>query len=84
MEQIKLTGAIYVKLLLISCAPIVKETRIFKQEQTSRELEKELETTFNFLKKIATFTTKPTSQVIVILNSKEEVKNYFDMLLRDR
>jgi len=50
-------------------APIVKETRIFEQEQTRKELEEELETTFKFLKKIVTFTTKPTPQLIDILNS---------------
>jgi hypothetical protein len=55
-------------------APIVKETKFFEQEQTSRELEEELETTFNFLKKIATFTTNSTTQVIIILNSHEEVE----------
>jgi hypothetical protein len=55
-------------------APTTKKTIIFKQEQISRELEEELKIAFNFLKNTTTSTTKPTLQVIVILDSKEEVE----------
>jgi hypothetical protein len=64
---------IYVK-LLTSCAPMAKEIRVFEQEQRSKELEEELEVALNFLRRPTTFTTKPTPQVIVISNLKEEVE----------
>jgi hypothetical protein len=64
---------IYVE-LLVSRAPIAEEIKIFEQEQKSKELGKELEVALNFLKKIATFIAKPIPQVIVILDSKEEVE----------
>jgi hypothetical protein len=38
MEQVKLIGVIYVE-PLASRAPIAEETKIFKEEQKSRELE---------------------------------------------
>ncbi len=40
----------------------------------SRELEEELKVALNFLRNTITSTTKPTPQVIVILDSKEEVE----------
>jgi hypothetical protein len=49
---------IYVE-LLTSHAPTIEEIRVFEQEQISRELEEELKTTLNFLRKTTTFTTKP-------------------------
>jgi hypothetical protein len=47
VEEIRLTGGIYVK-PLASHAPTTKGTRIFEQEQKSRKLEEELEATLNF------------------------------------
>ncbi len=63
---------IYVE-FLASRTPTVEETKVFDQEQRSRELEEELEIALNFLRKTTTSTTKPTPQVIVILYLKEEV-----------
>jgi hypothetical protein len=37
-------------------------------------LEEEVEVTLNFLRRTITFTVKPTPQVIVILDSKEEME----------
>jgi hypothetical protein len=37
-------------------------------------LEEDLKTTLNFLRKTTTFTTKPVPQVIVILDSEEEME----------
>ncbi len=59
---------------LASRAPIVEETRIFEQEQRSRELEEELEVALNFLKRTITFTATLAPQVIVILDLEEEVE----------
>jgi hypothetical protein len=53
-------------------APTVKETRIFEQKQKGRELEEELKVALNFLMDTITSTIKPTSQVIVISDSKEK------------
>ncbi len=50
MEHVWLTWTINVE-PLASHAPIVEEIRIFEQEQRSRELEEELETTLNFLRR---------------------------------
>lgn len=66
-------GTIYVE-PLASHAPHVEETRIFEQEQKSRELEEELEVVLNFLKKTITSTITLTPQVIIILDSEEEVE----------
>jgi hypothetical protein len=68
-----LIGTIYVE-PLASHAPHVKETKFFEQEQKNRELEEELEVVFNFLKKTITSTIALTPQVIIILDSKEEVE----------
>jgi len=67
--------------LLASHAPITKEIRIFEQEQRSRELEEELKATLNFLRKTTTFTTKPVPQVIVILDSEEEMEVGLQLLV---
>ncbi len=56
------------------CAPTIEETIIFEQEQRSRELKEELETTLNFLMKIITSATTPAPQILVISNSEEEVE----------
>jgi cell division protein FtsX len=60
--------------LFASHAPIIEDITIFEKEQRSRELEKELEATLNFLKRTITSTAKPIPQVIVISNSKEKVE----------
>lgn len=54
-------------------APTVEEIRMFEQKQKSRDLEEELEIALNFHRKIATIMI-PKPQVIIILNSKEEVE----------
>jgi hypothetical protein len=59
VEQVKLIGAIYVE-LLVSRAPIIKETKFFEQEHKSRELKEELEAYFRFLRKTTTFIVAPT------------------------
>jgi hypothetical protein len=60
--------------LFASRAPTTKDFLFFEQEHISRELEKLLETTLNFLRKTITSTTTPTPQVIIISDSKEEVE----------
>ncbi len=65
--------AIYVE-LLASHAPTVKETIIFEQKQRSRELEEELETKFDSLKKTTTSIATLAPQVIIISDLEEEVE----------
>jgi hypothetical protein len=67
-KQVCLTTEIYIK-PLISHEPIIDHIIIFEQEQKNRELEKELETTFNFLRQTIISTTAPKPRVIVISNS---------------
>ncbi len=84
MEQVRLIGAIYVEPLALH-APIVKEIIFFEQEHKSRELEEELKTTFNFLKKTTITTTSPTPtpQVIIISNSKKKVEILFQPIIEE-
>jgi hypothetical protein len=84
MEQVRLIGAIYVEPLALH-APIVKEIILFEQEHKSRELEEELKTTFNFLKKTTITTTSPTPtpQVIIISNSKKKVEILFQPIIEE-
>ncbi len=65
MEQVRLIGAIYVE-PLASHTPTTEEIKVFEQEQKSRELEEELETTLNFLKRTIISIIKPAPQVIII------------------
>lgn len=72
-EQVQLIGAIYVK-LFASHTCTIEETKVFEQEQRNRELEEEVEATLNFLSRTITSIVKPTPQIIVILDSKEEME----------
>jgi hypothetical protein len=49
-------------------APTIEETKIFEQEQKSRELEEELEVAFKFFKKTIISIATPSPQVIAISN----------------
>jgi hypothetical protein len=40
--------------------PTTKETKVFEQEQINKELEEELKTKLNFLRRTITFIAKPT------------------------
>ncbi len=55
---------------LTSHAPTTKETRIFEQKIKSRELE----TSLNFFKRIATSITTLAPQMIIISKEEEEVE----------
>jgi hypothetical protein len=59
VEYVQLTKVMYVE-SLVSSASTTEETKVFEQEQKSRELEEELEGALNFLRRTITFTSKPT------------------------
>jgi hypothetical protein len=77
VQHVKLIGAIYVE-PLASHAPITKETRTFEQEQKNRELE----TTFNFLRRTTTSISTLTPQIIIISKEMKRLKSYLNLLLR--
>jgi hypothetical protein len=83
MEYVQLTKAIYVK-PLVSSASTIEETKVFEQEQRSRELEEELERALNFLRRTITSTSKPTAQVIIISDLEEEVEIRLQLVVEEQ
>ncbi len=82
MEYVQLTQAINVE-PLVSSASTTEETKVFEQEQRSRELEEELEEALNFLRRTTTSTSKPTPQVIVI-SDLEEVEIKLQLVIEEQ